>query len=402
MRTRIFSLLVVCLVCLFPAKAQVVNETESSIVLNGKTADVSIVLENPAKSFDGTINLELLDTEDKIRANLTQNLRIKKGKETYKISVPLADLPKQAEDEIGWYRLRYRIGERSGVISLSELIKDIFDLRVIASDKIFAGMNYRVRARAVHPFTNQSVKNIKIRGELTLDVDSEENDGELKLTAKGTTNADGFAVLEFKIPPEAKIEDDGELKITGERYGLKREIEEDINALVSDAGIYINTDKPLYQPGQTLNVRGLLMKGAFEHTVVSDAELEFSIKDESDTVVFRETVKTSDFGIASVSWQIPENAKLGTYSISVEDEDGDEIGYETIKVSRYDLPQFVVKTKTDRAFYLPTQDMAEVEIRADYLFGKPVTKGKVRLVRESERSWDYSRQKWDIEEEETF
>ncbi|HMS41618.1 MAG TPA: alpha-2-macroglobulin family protein, partial [Pyrinomonadaceae bacterium] len=39
-----------------------------------------------------------------------------------------------------------------------------------------------------------------------------------------------------------------------------------------------------------------------------------------------------------------------------------------------------------------------VEVRADYLFGKPVTKGKVRVVRENSREWNWKEQKYDIEE----
>src|SRR5262249_54477136 len=41
---------------------------------------------------------------------------------------------------------------------------------------------------------------------------------------------------------------------------------------------------------------------------------------------------------------------------------------------------------------------AEVEVRADYLFGEPVKHGRVRVVRETERRWNYREQKWETEE----
>lgn len=38
------------------------------------------------------------------------------------------------------------------------------------------------------------------------------------------------------------------------------------------------------------------------------------------------------------------------------------------------------------------------EVRADYLFGQPVKRGHARVVRETERRWNYREQKWETEE----
>jgi hypothetical protein len=62
------------------------------------------------------------------------------------------------------------------------------------------------------------------------------------------------------------------------------------------------------------------------------------------------------------------------------------------KVSRYELPQFSVAAKPDKTFYLPGESTAEITVSADYLFGKPVAKGTVKIVREKERRWNYKRQ----------
>src|SRR6185369_12071761 len=67
----------------------------------------------------------------------------------------------------------------------------------------------------------------------------------------------------------------------------------------------------------------------------------------------------------------------------------------------YELPNFAVRVTPDRAFYLPSQN-AEVEVRGDYLFGQPVSRGRVRVVRETEREWNYREQKWDISEDEKY
>lgn len=396
MRVKLFPLFVVCLMCAFTVAGQTVDESRSSIVLNDTTAEVSLIIDNSFQRFGTEIKLELLDHEDRIRANAVQSVRIKKGKQTYKITMLLGDLMKTNADDVAWYRLRYHVGDRQGVISLSELLKDIFDLRVAASGNVFAEQNYRVRVRAIQPFTKEAVRKVKVRGELILELDTDSDEDELKLLAEGETDGDGFAVLEFRIPEGAKLDSDGDLKIVGKKNGITREIEEDLDSDEASGSVLVSADKPLYQPGQDFNIRGLYFDR--NNTVVSGAELEFTIRDEDDTVLFRETVKTSDFGIAAVAWKIPDNAKLGSYRVEIDNDDADEVGSHSFKVSRYDLPNFTVAAKPDKTFYLPNESRAEVAVSADYLFGKPVTQGKVRVVREEERRWNYREQKYETKE----
>lgn len=400
MRQKLFLLFVLCLVCLFSARAQTVSEAESSVILNEKTADVSIVIENDAKSFDGKIELEILDAENKIRASIAQNLHVKKGKELYKIALPLGDLMKDSEDEIAWFRLHYRLGQTEGFVSLSELIKDIFELRVAAAGEVLPGASYRVRVRALQPFTKLPVKNVKIEARLELELETDEDEDELEITDKSETDAEGFAVLDFKIPANVKLEYDSDLKVTGRKNGVIREIREEIESDEARGSVFLSVDKPIYQPGQTFNVRGLYF-GA-DGTVVTDSELEFNVKDADGTTLYRETIKTSAFGIASVTWKIPDNAKLGFYTVEVEADEELLQNYINFKVSRYDLPNFTVAAAPDKTFYLPADRQAEITVNAIYLFGKPVSKGKVRIVQESERSWNYKEQKYDVEEKQTF
>jgi hypothetical protein len=124
------------------------------------------------------------------------------------------------------------------------------------------------------------------------------------------------------------------------------------------------------------------------------------ISDPDSTTAFRAELDSSRFGVASVDWPIPENTRLGDYRVEVnldDDKFEESYGATTVKISRYDLPNFSVNIKPDRPYYLPGQD-AEIEVRADYLFGQPVKRGHVRLVRETDRHWDYREQKWRTEE----
>ncbi len=91
--------------------------------------------------------------------------------------------------------------------------------------------------------------------------------------------------------------------------------------------------------------------------------------------------ETSRFGIASEEFAIPDSMKFGTYTVeailnSGEAERTVEAG-KRVRISKYELPTFSVNAKPDRPYYLAGQS-AEVTVSADYLFGKPVAKGKAR------------------------
>lgn len=403
MRQKLSLLVVLCVVCLFSAKAQTVNESESNITFNEASADVLLVIENPRATFDSRIELELLDAENKIRAKSIQNAKIENGKKSYNLTLPTADLMKKSENEIAWFRLRYRVGESQGIISLSQIMRDIFELRVIASENLLSGMTYRSRIRAINPFTNKAVEGVKVSAELELELKTVD-DQKLKLNASGETDADGFVSLDFPIPVEANFDNDGKIKVTGRKNGIIREATDNLRTLGDDYSFLMLADKPIYQPEQILSVRGILMKGGESKTVVPEQEVEFRIEDEDETVLYREKVKTSAFGVAAISWKIPENAKLGHYTIRVKNQNQDEgryVGYQQVKISRYDLPNFAVNAKALKTYYLPGENQAEVEVSADYLFGKPVTKGKVRVVRENDRTWNWKEQKYNIDEGES-
>src|SRR5438105_14404058 len=111
------------------------------------------------------------------------------------------------------------------------------------------------------------------------------------------------------------------------------------------------------------------------------------ISDPENTTAFRTEINSSRFGVASADWPIPDNTRLGDYRIEVQledDEHNDSYGATTVKISRYDLPNFTVNVKPDRAYYLPRQDAAG-EVNGDYLFGEPVNVGYVGWVGEVTR-----------------
>src|SRR5439155_17709246 len=104
---------------------------------------------------------------------------------------------------------------------------------------------------------------------------------------------------------------------------------------------------------------------------------------ESSTVYRTESI-TSQFGEADAEWAIPDNVRLGDYVVEAGPSDSSQSAAQSVKISRYDLPGFTITPTSHRRYYLPNQN-ARVEVRADYLFGRPVKQGHIRVVRETRR-----------------
>ena len=403
-----------CLVPLTRAGGDLrVNEADTRIFLARDSVEVLLAVENSTgKTMDARVEVELLDPKNKSRAKTTQIATIAKGTQKLSLFLPISfsRLSATERSNIIWQRLRYRLMEEedgyprrlvtAGLISLSEITPDLFDVRVAAAEMIREGNRYQARAKATHPITRKPVANVRIEGELTLEDDNDDKD--VKVRASKTTDSKGYALLDFALPPRFpqfphKLQPaGGELHVVGRKGALVSEAGGDV--LVDQfARILITTDKPLYQPAQQIHVRALLFSPSRRALANHDAHIR--ICDPEDLTLFRTVVKTSRFGVANVDWTIPENTRLGNYRIWVglsDEEENDQTAYD-VRISRYDLPNFSVNVEPDRKYYLPGQN-AEIKVRADYLFGQPVTRGHVRVVREAEREWNYREQKWDVDE----
>lgn len=384
-----------------------VDEAATRFLLEDGRTGAALSVENPlGRSTNARIRIELIDPQGVVRASQERTETIVEGRSSLFIPLPFnySDLNETERKEFLWYRLRYQItaqesgsaGQHSstGYLSISNITPDIFEVRISSSEYGREGARYRARLRAVHPLSGQAVAGVSVEAEVQ--IEDEDKKQPIILKAAGTTSAEGYATLDFNLPE--KINTDGaRIKVTARRGNFLQEATDTIS-FDHLSRIFISTDKPLYQPGQTLHARALIFSPSMQ--AIGGADMPFKISDPEGTVVYRAALKTSRFGAAAADWVIPENTRLGEYTVSFGREDSSYAFY-SVRISRYDLPNFMANVKPDRPFYLPGQSAA-VEVRAAYLFGQPVKRGRVRVVRESEREWNYREQKWEIEEEEKY
>ncbi len=79
------------------------------------------------------------------------------------------------------------------------------------------------------------------------------------------------------------------------------------------ATMVFSTDKPMYQPGQTLHMRCLLIDE--KQMAWAKQTIRFKVTDPEDETVFDLSGETSQFGIASAEFAIPDSMKFGTYTV---------------------------------------------------------------------------------------
>ena len=389
-----------------PGQALVrVQEAETRIRFRSGTPVVDLPIENASRTaVPAHVILEFVDPKGAVQARAEQEVTILPGVTHLTVPFP-ASLARNGNLEIGdllWLRLRYALRPEpdpgsvpalsAGVLSAGAAAADIFELHVGGPFALRNGGRYIAHVRAIHPVTGRPVSGVLVQAFLNPDADGEET----VATNPATTDSQGFAGLTLPLP--AALKDSYQsIKVTGRLGDYIAEAENDF-PIDHFPEVYLRTDKPLYQPGQVVHAR-LLAFGP-EHKAIQSEGLVLKILDPERTLVYRTVATTSDFGIASADWQIPENLRLGTYRLQADfegDRYPDNAASIEFKISRYDLPTFSVLAKPDRAYYLPGQD-ASVEVHADYLYGEPVRHGHVRVVREDERNWNYREQRWEVKE----
>ncbi len=137
----------------------------------------------------------------------------------------------------------------------------------------------------------------------------------------------------------------------------------------------VTTDKPIYQPGQKIRLRTLTLNAIDQHPAPVK-KINVTIKDSRDNLVFAETLKASEFGIAATDFRLASQVNTGKYKINVDA--GLTRKKTTVEVKPYRLPDFKINVETGKKFYGPGQ-LVTGTVHAEYLWGKPVADAKLLI-----------------------
>ncbi len=155
--------------------------------------------------------------------------------------------------------------------------------------------------------------------------------------------------------------------------------------------IYSYTDRPIYRPGHTVYFKGIVRKD-------NDAKLSLpkikkvlvNINDSQGESVSSQVLDLRTNGTFSGSFDIGEQAKIGTYSIQTELMDvpaSEYASYQTssFRVTEYRKPDYELNIKADKENYV-NGETANINIQGGYFFGAPLQNAKYQW---SLRAQDY-------------
>jgi len=177
----------------------------------------------------------------------------------------------------------------------------------------------------------------------------------------GITDADGRFVGVLPVPGMSPGSYEIEVKVGGAGPALASTVK-----LIEKSMILLETDKPIYKPGQTIHGRLLLLDEQLK-PLAGDAVIEIS--DGKGMKVFRKELSAHALGVAHFDLDLATELNLGTWRISAQAESAS--GQVDVRVEEYVLPRFDIDLHTSKDYYLVSEPVLG-SVDARYFFGKPV------------------------------
>ncbi|MFO0877150.1 MAG: alpha-2-macroglobulin family protein [Gemmataceae bacterium] len=248
------------------------------------------------------------------------------------------------------------------------LLARAHETALIASTEYHAGSEteLRVQVRGVRSVT----KTVPLRSEVQVILQPAM--GKAQLLYRGTTGEDGVAQVRCQVPETPP--GDYQLQVTTRSALGEEKLSRPVKVLASPK-VLLTSDKPLYQPGQTMRIRALALS-SFHLRPTAKAELTFEIEDGKGNKVFKKPVTTDDHGIAFVDFTLADEVNMGEYRVRALL--GEHRAEKVVAVRKYVLPKFKVDLKPNKSYFQPKETIRG-SIQADYFFGKPVAEGQVEI-----------------------
>ncbi len=274
-------------------------------------------------------------------------------------------LEKQA-DLVEWnVRVEPKTGSQSPVLVTSLLhFLEPAEVYLEGPGRVTLGKQVAYRVTTRNPISRERVPNKTVELQVT-------RDGNAVETLTGKTDETGAAVLELSLDVAGKYA----ISATSDAKPAPMSVSEEVNVEATSNKLLLTTDKPIYKPGQTIQLRTLALQRG-DNTPLGGAAATFEVKDGKGNKVFKKSVETDAFGIAATPFTVANLVNEGTYEVSVTL--GDVTTQKTVDVSQYALPKFKLETTTEKAWYSPGDRIRGV-IDARYFFGKSVAGALVKI-----------------------
>ncbi|XP_077398268.1 alpha-2-macroglobulin-like [Festucalex cinctus] len=191
---------------------------------------------------------------------------------------------------------------------------------------------------------------------------------ENKTLFKEESREDFHKCFKFKVPIPKGNEEVQHMvvKVQGATF-YSREVRKVMIQVFKRTMTFIQTDKPIYLPGQTVHFRVVSLDTKFRPAVQMYDTIE--LQNPSNTRIGQWLNETSSNAILQLSYSLNSEARQGGYQVIVSV--GDERIYHNFKVEKYVLPKFDTKINGPNEVVIVEDDIT-IEVCSKYTYGQPV------------------------------
>ena len=338
--------------------------------LVGTATGGGIAIQIPVEALSdarGTLNVSLQSVDGaKVIATTQAGYNIRAGK-TAQIGAAFS-MPADVAEQADWVRDNLRIddGSAHGLRVTASLLRVMspYELKLDGPKTLSKDKSVAYRIHAQDPITLQP------RAGQAVELQVKQGDTVVQ-THPATTDSQGDAVIPVQIPQTGNFTVLARTQAQGTSTSLEGGVE------VAEPGrkVLLTTDKPIYQPGQTIYLRALALAPP-KNTPLAGKAVTFEIEDGKGNKIMKRDLATDSYGIAATHFTLGRILNMGTFKVrAIVDGTTTE---KTVSVSRYALPKFNVGVSVDRTWYGPG-DTLKGTLDAGYFFGKPVAGASVTV-----------------------
>jgi uncharacterized protein YfaS (alpha-2-macroglobulin family) len=139
--------------------------------------------------------------------------------------------------------------------------------------------------------------------------------------------------------------------------------------------VYTITDRPVYRPDQTVEYKFWVRHAKYDQAETSEfagQEFTLEIHNPKGEKIVDQRVKADEYGGIAGQYKLPADAPLGVYQLALKN-----YGGSSFRVEEYKKPEYEVTVEAPQEPVMLGEKITAT-VKANYYFGSPVTKAKVK------------------------
>jgi CD109 antigen len=187
-----------------------------------------------------------------------------------------------------------------------------------------------------------------------------------KTIASATGGIDGKGTVTVELPPVSP--GDYRVEVTGNGFSESTAVQ-----IQSGTLLFLETDKPIYKPGQTIQVRLVALDSELK-PVQAQATLE--IQDAKGIKISKQTLTTDEYGTVTAQLPLSTEPNLGVWKLTAYA--GDATTELDVRVEKYVLPKYEVTAELTKDWFLVNEAITG-HVTSKYSYGRAV-EGELRVT----------------------